>query len=303
MKTLKDLGEFGLIAEIRKKTKTDRRVLKGIGDDTAILKNTSGKDMLFTTDMLIEEKHFRLSDATPFEIGRKAIAVNVSDIAAMGGVPAHAVVAVALPPSLPVNFATELQRGISSAAKEWGVNIVGGDTNACDYVVISVAMTGEVSRGKALTRAAAKPGDVLFVTGTLGNSYASKKHLNFTPRLKEAQFLTKNFKVNAMMDISDGIASDIHRIASESQVGAFISEEAVPVTPGADLHHALTDGEDFELLFTLPVKEAVRLSLWPSKEKMVSFQPIGKIVTKKEGIWLKGERRQTSIPESGFRHF
>jgi thiamine-monophosphate kinase len=202
-----------------------------------------------------------------------------------------------------VDFARELQRGLSSAAKEWGVNIVGGDTNACDYVIVSVAMMGEVPHGKALTRAGAKPGDVLFVTWTLGGSYDSKKHLNFTPRLRESQFLVKNFKVNAMMDVSDGIASDIHRLAAESGVGAYISEEAVPQSPGTDLHHALTDGEDFELLFTLPVKEAVRLSLWPSKEKMAPFQPIGKIVTKKEGIWLKGERRQTLIPESGFRHF
>ncbi len=303
MKTLKDLGEFGLIAEMRKRVKKGRQVLRGIGDDTAVLKSGPGKDLLFTTDILIENKHFRLREATPFEIGRKAIAVNVSDIAAMGGVPTHAVVAVGLPTSTPVSFARELQRGLAWAAKEWNLNIVGGDTNAAESLVVSVAMLGEVESGKALTRSGAKVGDVLFVTGWLGGSYDSGKHLNFTPRLEEARYLTKNFKIHAMMDVSDGIASDIHRLAAESRVGAFISEEALPLSPGADLNGALTDGEDFELLFTMSVKDAARLSLFPPKGRLAPFRPIGKIVAQKEGVWLKGESRQARIPESGFRHF
>lgn len=305
MKRIGDVGEFELIRSFRSKTRAGASVLLGIGDDTAVLRAPKGKDILFTTDMLIEGKHFRLSEATAREIGRKALAVNVSDIAAMGGVPTHAVAAVGLPGRLPRRFADALYEGMNSLARQYGITIVGGDTNASGKLVVSVALLGEVEKGKAVRRSGARPGDVIFVSGELGGSYPSKKHLRFTPRLKEARFLAKNFKLGAMMDLSDGLAGDLRRIAEESGVGAVVLKEAVPVSGAAkDVRAALTDGEDFELLFTLPVREAARLVAAEISGGVGVFHPVGKIVEKKKGLVLldlKG--RRAPLAAGGFDHF
>ena len=297
-------GEFELIRGIRRKTRTDRSVVVGIGDDTAVLKVDASKDTLFTTDMLIEDKHFRLKEATAFEIGRKAMAVNISDIAAMGGVPTHAVISVGLPAGLPQKFVSELYRGIGAAARLFRVNVVGGDTNSSDKLVISVALLGECPKSRAVLRSGAKPGDVLFVTGELGGSYASKKHLRFTPRVKEAAYLTQNFDVHAMMDLSDGLAGDVRRIAEESGVGALISREALPVSSGSDADAALGEGEDFELLFALPPHEAARLTLASTPFGKSFFTPVGRITAKKEGVCLAGPGGiKIPLRARGFDHF
>ncbi len=298
-------SEFGLIEKIKKDLGRQAGVTLGIGDDTAVLPGDSKKDILFTTDMLIEDKHFRLSEATPYEIGWKALAVNVSDIAAMGGMPTQAVIAVGLPADLPENFAMELYKGIKTLARRFKISIAGGDTNASDKVVISIALLGEVRKNAWVPRSAARIGDIIFVTGSLGNSYASKKHLRFIPRLEESQFLTKNFKVHAMMDISDGLASDIHRLTRASGVGAFIAEDSVPMTnPGLGIQRALTDGEDFELLFTMTPKEAARLTLDVRTRKLTPFHPVGKIVNSKHGIQLVNLKGVSEpLLEEGFDHF
>lgn len=305
MKKLSELGEFGLIEVLRKKIKTGASVRLGIGDDTAVVRPGAGRELLFTTDMLIEDRHFKLSDATAFEIGWKALAVNVSDIAAMGGVPTHAVAAVGLPKNLTLDFVSELYQGLRSLAKCFKVNIVGGDTNQSDKLIIAVSLLGEVKRGAFVSRGGAKPGDVIFVTGSLGGSYASQKHLNFTPRLDEARFLVSHFKINSMIDISDGLASDIRRIAEESGVGAVLSKEAIPVSRFAgDFNAALTDGEDFELLFTLSPKEAARLTRHSTQKGLAPFHPIGKIVEKRRGIKLVRDDRKTEpLPPKGFDHY
>lgn len=299
------MGEFGFIREIRKQVRRDKTVETGIGDDAAVLKVDAKKHLLFTTDMLVEGCHFKLSEATPFQIGWKAMAVNLSDIAAMGGQPTHAVVALGLPGDLDWAFLKELYRGMEAVASRFHVTLVGGDTNRSDKIIISVALLGEVSPRSVVKRSGARPGDVIFVTGFLGGSYASKKHLTFLPRINEAKFLVKNFKVSAMMDLSDGLACDIFQLTSESGVGAFLSKEAIPVSKdAAGVRQALNEGEDFELLFTLPVREAARLSMTRFKETMAPFHSIGKIMRKKYGVRLIGANGfNEPLEKQGYDHF
>src|SRR3989338_6859221 len=187
-RALSRIGEFGLITRIGKRTRCDRSVLCGIGDDVAVLRGDSKKDLLFAADMLIEDRHFRMDEATPFEIGWKAVAVNVSDIAAMGGIPRHLVVSIGVPGSLSLDFIEAMYRGMRAVSKIYGVNLVGGDTNRADKLIVSVAILGEVPRGRAVLRSGARAGDVIFVTGGLGGSYKSGKHLRLRPRLKESRF-------------------------------------------------------------------------------------------------------------------
>lgn len=302
---LKNIGEFGIIDEIRKMARCPRSVIAGIGDDAAVLKVDPKKAVLFTTDMLLEGRHFRFNEASPYEIGWKALAVNISDIAAMGGLPTYAVAAIGVPRDLKWDFVKELYRGMNAVARRFGACVVGGDTNRSDKIVVSVALLGEVPRRSFVRRSGAKPGDIVFVSGFLGGSYRSRKHLNFIPRVKEAQFLVRHFQVNAMMDLSDGLGSDIFRIASASRVGAFLSKEAIPVSPHAkSVGEALHDGEDFELLFTLPPKEAARLSLRTFPKKMAPFHPVGRIVEKKQGVRLLGANGLNKpLEEKGYDHF
>ena len=306
MKSLQSLGEFGLIDLFKKMTRQNHPgVLLGIGDDAAILQDGSDGDLLFTTDLLVEGRHFRRGEATAYEIGRKAMAVNLSDIAAMGGKPLYAVVAVGLPVGLKLNFVKELYRGLEETARKFGTSLVGGDTNQSKSLVISVAMLGRTfGRGKAVRRSGAKKGDILFVTGKLGGSYRSKKHLRFIPRLREAEYLVKHFRLGAMMDVSDGLASDLRRLTSESRVGAYLLREAVPISRHAlTFAAALSDGEDFELLFTLSPREAARFKKTRFPKGLAKFTAIGAIVEKRLGISLREKGASKPLPETGFDHF
>jgi thiamine-monophosphate kinase len=305
MATLGDLGEFGFIGELKKKLPSGKGVVRGIGDDTAVIRSSKGKDTLFTTDMLVEDHHFRLGEASGFEVGWKALAVNISDIAAMGGVPTFAVVSVGFPQALSAQFARDVYEGLARCAKTFGVTIVGGDTNASEKIVIAVSLLGEVEKGRAVLRSGAKKGDVIFVSGFLGGSYASKRHLSFTPRLREARYLCQKFKVNAMIDLSDGLSSDIRRLAEESGVGALLSKENIPISRDANgLKAALCEGEDFELLFTMSPKEAARLTLAAKDGKLAPFHPVGRIVDKKEGVCLvRDDRAREPLPAEGFDHY
>ncbi|MBI2094989.1 MAG: thiamine-monophosphate kinase [Candidatus Omnitrophica bacterium] len=301
--TLKEIGEFGLIARIGKWARCDRSVLCGIGDDAAVLRGDLKQDLLLAADMLIEDRHFRIGEATPFEIGWKAVAVNISDIAAMGGVPRHLVVSVGLPDSLSLDFIGRMYRGMRAVSRLYGVNLVGGDTNRADRLVVSVAILGEVPRGRAVLRSGARAGDVIFVTGGLGGSYRSGKHLRFRPRLKESRFLVRRFGPHAMIDVSDGVASDLRRICEASHVGAVLSHEAIPLNPGVpSVERALGDGEDFELLFCLPPGKAARLAAHPPKG-LGPFHPIGKIVPKSLGVKILREGRVPRDLGEGFDHF
>ncbi len=293
------IGEFGLIERFRKSIKTDSSVIKGSGDDCAVLAYDKDNYQLFTCDMIVEGQDFTLKDSLRL-IGRKALAVSLSDIAACGGIPRYAVVSLGLPGNTTVSEADNITKGMFSLAREYKVNIVGGDISKAACLIIDVSMTGIVEKKNLVLRSGAKIGDIIFVTGALGGSIKGK-HLKFTPRIKESRFLVQNFKVNAMIDVSDGLTQDLNHILEASKAGGLIYEDLVPVSKEAkDLEDALSAGEDFELLFTLPFKEAKKII----KLKPARFKPIGEIMDKRYGLKIiskKGEKKNL-IPK-GFRHF
>ena len=298
---LKDLGEFNFINRISKTIKLSNRVIKGIGYDAAVLGYAKDKYLLFTTDMLVEGKHFYKSDKAEL-VGKKAISCNISDIAAMGGVPKFAVISVGLPGSLDLKYADGLYKGIKKAADGFGVDLVGGDTVGSKKIVINIALTGEVENKNLTLRSGAKENDAIFITGYIGGSIKIK-HLNFTPRLKEARYLVKNFKINSMIDVSDGLLADLGHILKESGRGAIIYERAVPISKNAsNFNSAVRDGEDFELVFTLPESSAGRLKkIWPFKTKI---SEIGRICSSRKGFFLvRKNGKSEKIKPLGFKHF
>lgn len=293
---LSELGEFGLIKKFKQAIKLDASVIKGTGDDCAVLKFDKLHYLLFTCDMLVEGLDFLKKD-DPFLIGRKAIAVSISDIAACAGVPRYCLVSLGLPKKTSLKFVERLFKGMRNIAKTYTINIVGGDLSRAERIVIDVSMLGRVEKEKLVLRSRAKKGDIIFVTCSLGGSIRGK-HLRFTPRLKEARFLTGNFKINSMLDISDGLVQDLSHILEESKVGALIYEDLVPINKGSTLDEALSGGEDFELLFTLGRKQARKLQL------KSNFKAIGEIMDKRYGLRLIDRRgRERKIKAQGFRHF
>jgi thiamine-monophosphate kinase len=259
-------SELALIDWIRQRAATSPNLQVGIGDDCAVWK-PSGELLLFTTDVLMEEVDFRIAETAPQLIGRKAMAVNLSDIAAMAGQPRAALVGVALPKSRGFEFARKLHEGLQELADEFNVVIIGGDTNTWDSpLVISVTLIGEATERGPVRRSGAKPGDWLFVTGSLGGSILGH-HLTFTPRVREALDLHRQFDLHAMIDLSDGLAADLYHLLDESHVGATLLADAIPISEDtrrmtggrSPLEHALSDGEDFELLFTVSPEDGHRI--------------------------------------------
>src|SRR5215212_4139056 len=245
-------GEFAYIDWLRQRTPPAAGVLVGPGDDTAVLRPPA-RPLLVTTDMLLDGSCFRLAEAGPRRVGRKAIAVNLSDIAAMAGVPTAAVVSVGLPRTGGRELAEALYLGMREMADQFGVPLVGGDTNSWDGPLsISVTMLGEATERGAVLRSGAQVGDWVQVTGPLGGSILGH-HLDFTPRVREALALHQSASLHAMIDLSDGLAKDLHHICAESRCGAVLSADAIPITEAARelskldgrpaLEHALTDGE------------------------------------------------------------
>lgn len=296
---IKKIGEFGLIERFRKAIKTDSSVVKGSGDDCAVLKFDKNKYQLYTCDMLVQDVDFSLKDK-PYLIGRKSLAVQVSDIASCGGLPRHCLISLSMPSKTRLEFVDKLFKGMFDLAKDYNINIVGGDLSRGERLVIDVSMLGVVEKKNLVLRSKARKGDIIFVTGTLGGSIRGK-HLSFRPRLKEARFLVNNFKINSMIDISDGLTQDLGQILKQSNLGAVIYEELIPIDKQArNLNEALSMGEDFELIFTLSNQEAKRLS----GKKLTGFRPIGEIVDKRYGLRLIDKRgREKAIQPKGFRHF
>lgn len=244
-------------------------MLLGIGDDAASLASPPNGQVLVATDMLMEGVHFVFPDATPALAGRKSLAVNLSDIAAMGGKPTTAFVSVCLPRQRGGAFARDVHQGVIDLANEFNVVIAGGDTNSWSGpLVISVTVTGELVGSTPICRSGAKPGDWIFVTGKLGGSLKSGRHLTFVPRVNEVRELLEIVTPHSMIDVSDGLAADLHHILNGSRVGARLDAKAIPLTQSAltgsdsksPLLHGLSDGEDFELLFTTSADEGERLS-------------------------------------------
>ena len=297
--------ELGLIDYFSKSlAKNNSDVVKGIGDDAAVVKINSNKYMLSTSDMLIEGKHFRRLDKL-YDVGYKAIACSLSDIAAMGGEPRFALVSLGIPKRLRFKDIKSLSKGLSKAAKISSVNIIGGDTNASQKLIIDVSMIGFIKPKNLALRSGAKIGDYIFVTGGLGGSIY-KRHLKFLPRVKEARYLTNRFKLRSMIDISDGLVIDLWRILKASSVGAAIFENLIPIHKDAKgLKEALYMGEDFELLFTVSEKDGKAL-LEDIRQKRLRFplSLIGKIIKDKNKIWLVGkDGKVKQLKPRGFLHF
>jgi thiamine-monophosphate kinase len=305
-------GEFDVIRAIRDAVPAGGGgVIVGIGDDCAVLRGDDVDDLLVTTDLLLENRHFR-ADASPRDIGWKSLAVSVSDVAAMGGRPSHAVLSVAMRPEHTGAFADEMLRGLLECADRFGASLVGGDTNATDGpLVVCVTLTGRVARGKAVLRSGAKPGDAVCVTGALGGSLRGR-HLHPTPRVAEAAALLAGGDVHAMIDVSDGLSSDLGHVLDASGVGAEVWADRVPVHADAaatsnddgrsPVEHALSDGEDFELCFVVPPERAP--SLVASGLAGTPVAHVGTITNSREYALLDcvgGSRRPMN--RGGYDHF
>lgn len=259
--------------------------------------------------MLLEGAHFTLPPHTPQQVGRKALAVNLSDIAAMAGIPRAAFISIAFPRNRGPDVSRDLYTGLLDTAAEFGVVIAGGDTNSWDGpLVISVMLLGEATERGPVVRSGAKPGDWVFVTGELGGSLSSGKHLTFQPRLQEALRLNEAVLLHAMIDLSDGLSSDLWHILDESHVGAEIEADAVPVSEvarGLDdgrspLEHALADGEDFELLFTVSPEDGQRLLDNLPVETPLSR--IGLIVPERRCELVDSKGHRTPLEPVGWQH-
>ncbi|MBF0387602.1 MAG: thiamine-phosphate kinase [Candidatus Omnitrophica bacterium] len=296
-------SEFKLIAGLKKFQNLSARVVHGIGDDAAVLELDARRYQLFTADMIVEGVHF-VSGTPARLVGHKALACNISDIAAMGGSPTCAVISLGLPAGLPVSYVNGLYAGMRALAQKFGVSIVGGDTVRSAQLVINIALLGEIEKKRLVLRSGARPGDLVFVTGPLGGTLQSGKHLNFIPRVKEARFLTEHFKPSAMMDISDGLAGDLGHILKASRVGAVIQAAQVPLNKGVGLAEALHGGEDFELVFCLASLKAHKLLQYARSRGACRFYEIGRIVAGPQKLALADQfGRCRMIELKGYTHF
>lgn len=276
--TLADLGENRLVAELTHRLALGDDVRVGAGDDCAVIgRPRDPRWQLLKTDVVIEGIHF-LPTEDPRRIGWKALCRALSDIAAMGGVPAHALITLAAPATTSAERIHAIYAGLRKAARKFGVSIVGGETSRSPGpLFLNVALTGWVERARCILRSGGRPGDALYVTGRLGGSLGGK-HLDFTPRLAEARWLVTNFRLHAMMDLSDGLAADLPRLATASHCGYEILHDRLPLTPGATIDRALGDGEDFELLFALAPRHAVKLErAWKKSFARVPLTRIGEL--------------------------
>jgi len=272
---LSELGEDRLLARLLPRLKLSKAVQAGAGDDCAVLRSCRKDELvLFKTDCVVEGVHFFARDNAA-AVGWKAMMRPLSDFAAMSGVPQFALITLISPSRTPVNKIDNFYRGLQRAAARFEVSIVGGETSSTrGPIVISVSVVGVVEKNRWISRNGGKAGDDLFVTGRLGRT-TREKHLRFVPRIEESRWLTKNFSVHAMMDLSDGLGADLPRLAKASKVGFKIDRESLPLAPGATTDNAISDGEDYELLFAISPRESDRLQR--SWRKQFSKLPLTRI--------------------------
>ena len=330
---LREIGEFGLIDRIRKwMTASDPALLQGIGDDVAVIDmgEMHDKVLLVTTDILIEGIHFNRSWIDPYRLGKKALIVNLSDIAAMGGIPKYFLISLGLPKNLPLPFVSLFYRGLKEGAKRYQVDLIGGDTSLSQRIVINICLLGEGTRGNLLFRRGAKVGNDLFVSGTLGDAALGliilqkegltgrrkgliEKHLSPCPRINLGQAISKNRLATAMIDVSDGLLIDTTHLLKESGVGARIWEDRILLSKAyrkwihlysKDPYQiALTGGEDYELLFTASSETRKKISnLALSSE--IPITRIGEILPRKDGLRIiRKDGAEYSPDLLGFEHF
>ena len=309
------MKEFELIAKLTESLPKNEKVVVGTGDDCAVLDmGVPEKLILLKTDAVVEGFHFT-KETPPGKIGRKALARGLSDIAAMAGTPTAALVTIALPNKFDAEFVCKIYDGLNALAEETGMAIVGGETTTNPgRILISIALLGTVARGKQVLRSGAKTGDAIFVTGELGGSLA-EKHMDFEPRLAEARWLAEHFSIHAMIDLSDGLAGDLPHILKASGAGAELLKSAIPISREAKLTAkksssakpafaaALTDGEDFELLFMVASKDAVKLfDAWKKKFPKLKLSCVGKIVSG-DGILIRDKSGSHKLNAHGYVHF
>jgi thiamine-monophosphate kinase len=284
----------------------------GIGDDGAVLHHKSSGRQTVVTDMLLDQVHFDLRTTSPELAGRKAIAVNLSDLAAMGCHPTSAYVSLAVPADIlrqTPDFLKRLYDGMQPLTEQFQFTLAGGDTNSWHGpFAINVCLTGEPMGSQPILRSTAQPGDGIFVTGALGGSLASQRHLTFTPQLKEAEWLLRHIPIHSMMDISDGLAIDLHRLTEASRVSAVIDASRIPIHTdvssqmAADqrLAAALSDGEDFVLLFTAPAKRVQ--SLHQQQALPFEIYHIGQVESGKDCFLRSYAGSVSRLAASGWQH-
>jgi thiamine-monophosphate kinase len=326
---LRELGEFGLIERIQKATPRGRGVHLGIGDDAAWVRSKQNS-LLLTSDLLIERVHFDLKWTSFYGLGYKALCVNLSDLAAMGGIPDYLVLSLGIPLDFKAEDVEDFYRGVNKLASQSGVALVGGDISASDRFLISVFLVGH-SPYVPISRGGAKVGDDLYVTGTLGDSalgldilrrkpkrkaseidvaYLTSRHCFPTARIKAGQLLAKERLAKAMIDISDGLLQDLRHVCTASRAGAVIWEESLPLSPAfrnragrKGVLYALTGGEDYELFFSIRRRDRARLE--KIRNRMgVPVTRIGKCVPASQGInVVNGKGETLSLSDAGYDHF
>jgi len=306
-------GEWKLINWIRGRTRLDPHAVPlGPGDDMAVVRLAGEAECLVTVDALLEGTHFDLAKATPHEVGYKALAVSLSDAAAMAALPVCAVAWVALPAERDMAFAKEICRGLEDAAQRFACPVVGGDIVSGETPLsIGTALVARADGIEPVRRSGAKAGDWLFVTGELGGSVLGR-HLSFVPRVAEARILARTVALHAMIDLSDGLSTDLGHLCEESRVGAEVEAEAVPISADARrlaktdgqpaLEHALHDGEDFELLFAVGPEDGERL-VTRNPLKSVRLTRIGRATAGSEGALIRSGGRREPLEPRGWEHF
>jgi thiamine-monophosphate kinase len=301
-------SEFAFIDWIRARTAPHPAVALGIGDDAALIRFDPPGESLVTVDMLMDGIDFRLSETDPRAVGRKALAVNLSDMAAMAGRPLAAVVSVALPQQHGRELAEGVYAGIESLAGQFNVALAGGDTNSWEGpLVLSVTLMGQPTGRGPVRRNGAQAGDWILVTGTFGGSIEGK-HLSFEPRINEALVLQQQVHLHSMIDVSDGLAADLYHVLDESGVGAVLWADRIPASEAARrrardktaLEHALGDGEDFELLFTVSPEDGRRLLSAAPFETPLTH--IGEMTAEKGCRLLDAEGRSSPLERIGWVH-
>lgn len=333
MMRVRDLGEFGLIGRIAGSLpEPPPDVVVGIGDDVAVLRGSGPDYFLATCDVQVENVHFLRTTTTPYQLGRKVVAINVSDIAAMGGTPLWALVSLALPPDTDVDFVDGLYQGMGEQIRLAGGSIVGGNLSKIhSEIVIDLCLMGSVAPERMILRKGARLGDLVLVTGSLGDSRAGlelighpewsisdsarrtviEKHLMPQPRLKEGQALARLGCVHAMADVSDGLVSDLQHICGASRVGGEIWVENLPISAackevaeraGQDASTwALTGGEDYELLFTAPETSVPEIQRTLADEMGTPSHVIGRIVEEMSGVQVRHADGKTVLYAGGSR--
>lgn len=311
------MNEFELIRRLTQSLPADASVRAGVGEDCAVLEmGWPDRYLLFKTDAVVEGVHFT-PETRPEQIGHKALGRCLSDIASMAGRPSHAVVTLGLPPRHDVARVEAVYQGMRTLADRYQVSIVGGETTVNPGgLFLSLAVLGTAAKDRCLLRSGALPDDALFVTGELGGAMGGK-HLDFEPRLREAQWLAESFPVHAMIDLSDGLAGDLPHLLRASGVGAELHASSIPVSRAArqpvnrpprgsaktPLEAALTDGEDFELLFAVASAQAVPLAdAWRKQFPGLRLSCIGKI-TAEPGVRVRDRRGTTPLTVHGYTHF